>query len=124
LDLEEIKYPGILIPGKIPEKLSVESKNAQFILVIEKDAIFKRLTEDKIFNKIPCILITGCGFPDMGTRMILSFLYNILKIPVYCFVDFNPFGIAIYHTYKHGSINLGLETYRYGIYIDIITKKK
>lgn len=33
-----------------------------------QDAIFQRFAEDQIFNKIPCILITAKGYPDMATR--------------------------------------------------------
>lgn len=31
-------------------------------------AIFQRLTEDRVFNQIPCIFITAKGYPDIATR--------------------------------------------------------
>lgn len=32
---------------------------ARFILVVEKDAVFQRLVEDRLFDDLPCIIITG-----------------------------------------------------------------
>uniref|UniRef100_A0A0D9X4K8 DNA topoisomerase (ATP-hydrolyzing) n=1 Tax=Leersia perrieri TaxID=77586 RepID=A0A0D9X4K8_9ORYZ len=69
------------------------SSEARYIIVVEKDAIFQRLAEDRIYNHLPCILITAKGYPDLATR--------------------NPAGLAILCTYKYGSISMGLESYRY-----------
>ena len=38
--------------------IEVES-DAKFLLVVEKDGAFARLSEDKFYDKLPCILITG-----------------------------------------------------------------
>ncbi|MQL68544.1 hypothetical protein Taro_000851, partial [Colocasia esculenta] len=46
--------------------------DARYIIILEKDAIFQRLAEDRIFNQIPSILITAKGYPDIATRFILS----------------------------------------------------
>ena len=32
---------------------------AEFILLVEKDAAFQRLAEDRFYNTYPCIIITG-----------------------------------------------------------------
>ncbi|CBK23594.2 uncharacterized protein [Blastocystis hominis] len=54
---------------------SLEVKSdAQFILVVEKDGIFKRLYEDRFFDILPCVIITGRGFPDIATRAFTHFL--------------------------------------------------
>ena len=34
---------------------------AEFILLVEKDAAFQRLAEDRFYNTYPCIIITGFG---------------------------------------------------------------
>uniref|UniRef100_A0A166F9S8 Uncharacterized protein n=1 Tax=Daucus carota subsp. sativus TaxID=79200 RepID=A0A166F9S8_DAUCS len=67
--------------------------DARYIFVVEKHAIFQRLTEDRVFNQIPCIFITAKGYPDIATR--------------------NPAGLAILCTFKYGSTGMGLEAYRY-----------
>jgi meiotic recombination protein SPO11 len=41
---------------------------ARYILVVEKDAVFQRLSEDRFFMTVPSILITAKGFPDLATR--------------------------------------------------------
>ena len=43
--------------------------DASAIVVVEKDAIFQRLTNDRFFDCVPCILITAKGMPDLGTRV-------------------------------------------------------
>jgi meiotic recombination protein SPO11 len=41
---------------------------ARFILVVEKDAVFQRLVEDRLFDELPCVIITGRGMPDIASR--------------------------------------------------------
>lgn len=52
-----------------------------------------RLAEDRFYNKFPCILVTGKGQPDVGTRLFLRRLWADLKIPVLALVDADPFGL-------------------------------
>lgn len=99
--------------------------DARYIIVIEKDAIFQRLSEDLLFNAIPCILITAKGFPDIATRFLLYRLnQNFSKMPILALVDWNPAGLAILSTYKFGSITMGLESYRYACNIKWLGLRK
>ena len=71
--------------------------------MVEKDAAYNRLAEDRFYNQFPCILITGKGQPDVATRMFLSRLKQELKIPVLAFVDSDPYGLKILSVYMSGS---------------------
>lgn len=53
------------------------SSNAKFILLVEKDAAFMRLSEDRFYNTFPCIIITAKGQPDVASRypLLFSLLY-------------------------------------------------
>ena len=42
--------------------------DALFILLVEKDAAFMRLAEDRFYNTFPCIIITAKGQPDVASR--------------------------------------------------------
>ena len=42
--------------------------NALFILLVEKDAAFMRLAEDRFYNTYPCIILTAKGQPDVASR--------------------------------------------------------
>lgn len=42
--------------------------DALFILLVEKDAAFMRMAEDRFYNTHPCIIITAKGQPDVATR--------------------------------------------------------
>jgi hypothetical protein len=57
----------------------VKSK-AEFIIIVEKDAAFMRLAEDRFYNRLPCIIITGKGQPDVATRMFVQRLKRELQV--------------------------------------------
>jgi hypothetical protein len=42
--------------------------DALFILLVEKDAAFMRLAEDRFYNAHPCIIMTAKGQPDVASR--------------------------------------------------------
>ncbi|KAL7678690.1 putative spo11/DNA topoisomerase VI subunit A, topoisomerase 6 subunit A/Spo11, TOPRIM [Plasmopara halstedii] len=96
-------------------KQSELRSNAKIILVIEKDGIFNRLREDKFFDVVPSILVTGKGFPDLATRVFVSLLSKALRIPVLGVCDCNPFGLSIILTYKLGSARMPLESLQYAV---------
>jgi meiotic recombination protein SPO11 len=81
-------------------QLCIES-DALYILVIEKEGVYMRLSEDRIFEKIPCILVTGKGFPDVATRQWVHHLQHLLKIPALGLCDCNPYGISVLNTYQY-----------------------
>ncbi len=85
---------------------------AEYVLVIEKDAAFFRLVEDKIWKKQKCILVTGKGQADVATRRFVKRLREELKLPVYILVDSDPYGFYIASVYKRGSIQLSFDTPR------------
>ena len=84
--------------------------DAEFILLVEKDAAFLRLAEDRFYNKYPSIIITGKGQPDIATRMFVKKLVRELKIPVLGLVDSDPYGMKILLVYSIGSKRLSYET--------------
>uniref|UniRef100_A0A7S4ASE7 DNA topoisomerase (ATP-hydrolyzing) n=1 Tax=Pseudo-nitzschia australis TaxID=44445 RepID=A0A7S4ASE7_9STRA len=78
------------------------NSDAKCILVIEKEGVYTRLSEDKFFLKyFPCILVTGKGFPDIATRRWVKRMQKALKIPVYGLCDCNPFGVSVLDSYRH-----------------------
>ncbi|CAD7704466.1 unnamed protein product [Ostreobium quekettii] len=90
--------------------------DARYVLVVEKDAIFQRLTEDRFFDMVPCVMVTGKGMPDVATRMFLRKLCDCFPwMTVLGLVDWNPSGVAILSVYKYGSHRMGLESPRYAL---------
>ena len=102
--------PSDVEPGMIK---FIESK-AKFVLVIEKDAVWQRLNEDKFWKKEKCIIITGKGQPARGCRRLINRLYNELQLPIYVLADSDPWGFYIYSVIKQGSINLSFISDRLG----------
>ncbi|KAJ0940572.1 putative DNA topoisomerase (ATP-hydrolyzing) [Helianthus annuus] len=117
---------GYAISGDLNllEKLTMKT-DARYIFVIEKHAIFQRLAEDRVFNQIPCILITAKGYPDLATRFLLHRMSRTFPdIKILGLVDWNPAGLAILCTFKYGSIGMGLEAYRYACNIKWLGLRK
>ncbi|MBT6564129.1 MAG: DNA topoisomerase IV subunit A [Candidatus Scalindua sp.] len=87
------------------EHLKFET-NAKFILVIETAGMFQRLVKHNYWKKANCILISMGGVPTRACRRFIRRLSEGKKIPVYVFVDGDPYGISnIYRTLKVGSGN-------------------
>ncbi|MHC5019318.1 MAG: DNA topoisomerase IV subunit A [Planctomycetota bacterium] len=89
--------------------------DAKFVLLVEKDAVWRRLNEDKFWKKNKCILLHGQGQPTRGVRRLLWRFTNELKLPLYVFVDNDPWGLYIYSVVKQGSINLAFESSRMAV---------
>ena len=60
------------------EAVQVDSiqSDALFILLVEKDAAFMRLAEDRFYNTYPCIILTAKGQPDVASRYNRYCLYS------------------------------------------------
>lgn len=87
------------------EHLSFETK-AKFILVIETSAMFQRLVKHNYWKDTKCILVSMGGVPTRACRRFVRRLADARKIPVYVFVDGDPYGFMnIYRTLKVGSGN-------------------
>lgn len=87
------------------EELDFQTK-AKFILVIETSGMFQRLVKHSYWKKANCILISMGGVPTRACRRFIRRLSDKNKLPVYVFVDGDPYGFSnIYRTLKVGSGN-------------------
>ncbi len=92
------------IPHSV-EQLRFET-DAEFVLAIETGGMFQRLASHKFWRTANCILVSMGGVPTRATRRFIRRLADEKKIPVYAFVDCDPYGISnIYRTLKVGSGN-------------------
>jgi DNA topoisomerase-6 subunit A len=87
------------------EELKFET-DATFILAIETAGMFQRLVKHNYWKQANCILISMGGVPTRACRRFIRRLADEKKVPVYAFVDGDPYGISnIYRTLKVGSGN-------------------
>jgi DNA topoisomerase-6 subunit A len=87
------------------EHLGFETK-AKFILVIETSAMFQRLVKHNYWKDTRSVLVSMGGVPTRACRRFVRRLADEKKIPVYVFVDGDPYGFMnIYRTLKVGSGN-------------------
>ena len=79
---------------------------ADFILAIETAGAFQRLNNHSFWRTANCILVSMGGVPTRACRRFIRRLADEKKLPVYVFVDGDPYGISnIYRTLKVGSGN-------------------
>eukprot|EP00775_Hariotina_reticulata_P004035 gene4035-4282_t len=109
IDCRRMGVGGKAIPPNI-SKVSNIASDALFILLVEKDAAFMRLAEDRFYNDYPAIIITAKGQPDVATRLFLRKLKLTLKIPVLALVDSDPYGLKILSVYMKGSMNMSYDS--------------
>jgi len=104
IDCTQMGTGAYTIPHSV-EHLEFETK-ARFILVIETGGMFARLHSHGYWEEAGCIIVSMGGVPTRATRRFVRRLSDDKKIPVYAFVDCDPYGISnIYRTLKVGSGN-------------------
>ena len=101
IDCTALLNTGLLIPLNITN-IKIYNSNADYVLIVEKDTVFEKLLNGNIFNK-NLILITGKGYPDINTRLMINKIWQKLHIPIYVLADADPFGIEIMLIYRYGS---------------------
>jgi len=116
IDLSRMGSGGWSVPS-ITEDYTIELKKseAEFVLLVEKEAVWHRLNEDRFWRKHKCILLTCGGQATRGVRRLLQRMNNELKIPIYVLVDNDPWGLYIYSVVKQGSISLAYESMRMAV---------
>ena len=109
IDCTRMGVGGKAIPPFI-DKITHIRSDAEFILLVEKDAAFMRLAEDRFYNKYPCIIMTAKGQPDVASRLFLKRLKTELQIPILGLVDSDPYGLKILSVYTSGSKNMSYDS--------------
>jgi len=113
VDWGKLGSGGWAIPSNV-EDISFKKVKADYILVIEKNAAFERLHEDRFWQKQKAILVTTQGQAARGTRRLIQRLATEFKLPVYVFTDADSYGWYIYSVIKYGSISLAHVSDRLG----------
>jgi len=105
IDWSKLGSGGWSIPSNT-EDIEFKKVNAKFIIYMEKAAVWERLHEDKIWDKLNCVIIASQGQATRGIRRLLQRMNGELGLPIYVLTDFDPWGIYIYSVLKTGSISL------------------
>ena len=116
INLGRLGSGGWSVPSITEEHVIQFKRNdAKYILLVEKEAVWNRLNEDKFWKKNECVLITGNGQATRGVRRLLQRMHKELGLPVYVLVDNDPWGLYIYSVIKQGSISLAYESMRMAV---------
>jgi DNA topoisomerase-6 subunit A len=104
IDCSKLGSGAYSIPHSV-EHLSFRT-DARFILAIETGGMFQRLNKHRFWETARCVIVELGGVPTRATRRFIRLLSDKQDLPVYCFVDCDPYGFTnIYRTLKVGSGN-------------------
>jgi DNA topoisomerase-6 subunit A len=107
LDFTRMGSAGGAVPPIVEDDhFHIKEMTADYILVVEKYAVWNLLNQEKYWKKNNCLLLTGKGQPARAERRLLARFSEDYNIPIYIFTDMDPWGYYIYSVYKYGSINL------------------
>lgn len=107
IDLAKMGSGGWSVPSNVEEdRIEIKKLKADYVLFIEKDAVWRRFNEDRFWEKNNCIIITGRGQAARGERRFVQRLSKEHKLPIYALMDADPWGMYIYSVIKQGSISL------------------
>jgi DNA topoisomerase VI subunit A len=119
---------GLAFTRGLTFESSPQKQQPQFILVVEKEAVFNAICEQILSKEkegalvTPFVLMSGNGMPSLSSREFLRVLQANLKIPVLGLFDCNPDGLGVMLTYMYttdSSINsIGWVQYRNDYTID------
>jgi len=93
---------GCAIQGSLAwvDNLKLRS-DARCVLVIEKDAVFNRLLQERACERLHAVALTARGMPDLATRALLQRLTAELPhAPVLGLFDWNASGALILCCYR------------------------
>ncbi len=105
---------GWSIPSRV-EHLEFKKVDAKFVIYMEKAAMWERLNEDELWDKLNCIIISSQGQATRGIRRLLQRFNTELKLPIYVLTDWDIWGVYIYSVLKTGSISLAHASERLAI---------
>ncbi len=105
IDWSKLGSGGWSVPSNV-EDIEFVKVDANFVIYVEKSAVWERLHEDKVWKKLNCIIVASQGQATRGIRRLLQRLNYEFNLPIYVLTDFDPWGIYIYSVLKFGSIAL------------------
>lgn len=100
-----LSHPDGFVIGPTLSTAEFVECGAERVIVIEKGAMFTRLVEEKAYEKFKAILIHTAGQPPRASRKLIRRLNRELDLPVYIFVDGDPWGMHIAMVIISGSAN-------------------
>ena len=116
IDLRRLGSGGWSVPSIVEDNVIQFKKcDAEMIVLVEKDAVWRRLNEDRFWRKHNAIILHGNGMAPRGVRRLCYRMVQELKLPLYVLVDNDPWGLYIYSVVKQGSINLAYESIRMAV---------
>ncbi len=89
IDLSKMGHGAYAIEST-PDLIEFKDVDAEYVLVVEKDAVFQQLHRVGYWKKHKALLVTSAGQPDRATRRFVRRIHEELDLPVYILTDSIP----------------------------------
>ena len=107
IDLSKMGHGAYAIEPT-PDFIEFLDVGAEFVLIVEKDAVFQQLHRAGFWKKYKALLITSAGQPDRATRRFVRRLNQELKLPVYILTDSIPADeVVVVKDLRTGEVMIG-----------------
>ncbi|KAK2197200.1 bifunctional Winged helix-like DNA-binding domain superfamily/Topoisomerase 6 subunit A-Spo11 [Babesia duncani] len=93
-----------------------------YLVIVEKYTVYMQLCNDRIWEKLPMVLITGCGFPSHSTRKLVDTLVSMGDHKLSYLGDLDPHGMLILLTYMKSHCNTASNILWIGIHVEDIER--
>ncbi len=100
-----LTHPDGLMIGHSLKTCEFVDTGAERVFVIEKDAVFNRFIEERVYEKYKAILISTSGQAPRAARYLIRRLRMELGLPIYIFTDGDVWGLHIAGVIVYGSAN-------------------
>jgi len=97
--------PDGLMVGLSVAQADFRECGAKQVFVIEKNAVFRRFIEERVYEKFNALLIDTAGQAPRLARLFIRRLNLELGLPVYLLTDADPWGMHIAMVIIRGSAN-------------------
>jgi DNA topoisomerase-6 subunit A len=105
IDWSKLGSGGWSIPSNV-ENIKFKKVDAEYVIYMEKAAVWERLHEDRFWSKQNCIIMSSQGQTTRGIRRLLQRLNVEHNLPILVLTDGDIYGFYIYSVIKFGSISL------------------
>jgi DNA topoisomerase-6 subunit A len=95
---------GVMVGLSVAQS-DLKSCNADKVFVLEKNAVFRRFIEERVYEKFNALLIDTAGQAPRLARLLLRRLNLELGLPIYLLTDADPWGMHIAMVIIRGSAN-------------------
>jgi len=78
-------------------KINKMFDEVSYILDVETRSVFDHLIHHDFHDEFNCVIVTGCGYLEVATRVFTYKVWRNLEVHVYGLMDADPYDAQIFY---------------------------